>query len=77
MQKRESINISSLKVRKCNGTECEKRRAMCHGALETDTKLLWGGIRVFGMKVYLHIDYHRIHIYESILWMCCPMMILK
>ena len=45
----------------------EKRRAMCHGALETDTKLPWGGKRVFEMPTYLHIDYHCIHIYISIM----------
>ena len=80
MQKRESINISSLKVRKCNGTECEKRRAMCHGALETDTKLLWGWNKGFwyeSLFTYLllsfeqYITYSQLNIYTS------PMIILK
>ena len=53
--KKESINISSLKVGKCNGTECREKKGYVSWCIRNRHKIIMGVEKGFLMTIHLHI----------------------
>ena len=66
LQKRESINISSLKVGKCNGTECGEKKGYVSWCIRNRHKIIMGVEQGFwneSLFTYLLPSYSHLHIY--------------